>query len=167
MRADRGAGCVILSIDDTAVHDQSELSFLISTRPPGSTMKVEWQPGSGGNSILSRVTVGKMYMPPDRYVATKRPPAVGGIRVDYTSTLAGLFANPWRVMPIPHGVAIRELEPKSAADTAGLTVDSIITHVNGERIETPAAFYAVAAAAKGTLRLTIHGRTETIQLDPR
>jgi S1-C subfamily serine protease len=87
--------------------------------------------------------------------------------VDYNSTLAGLFTNAWRIMPIPRGVAIREVEQKSAADSAGLTVDSIITQVNGRSVDTPADFYAAVAAAKGTIRLTIYGRAEPIQLDPR
>jgi S1-C subfamily serine protease len=166
MQFDR-EGCVILTIDDMPCNVRSELSFLISTRQAGTPIRIEWRSVNGGASKHLRVTLGKMYMPPDGYIASKRPPAVGGVRVDYASTLARHFTNEWRSIPIPRGVAIREVEQKSAAERAGLTVDSIITQINGRSVETPADFYAAAAAAKGTLRLTIHGRTETIQLDPR
>jgi S1-C subfamily serine protease len=164
MRIDR-YGCVILSIDDIPSRDRNELSFLISSRPPGTPVKVESRPINGGVSEFSRVTLGKMYMPPDRYLASKRLPAIGGMRVDYASTLAHLFAPDGRA--IPRGVAVREVEQKSAADRAGLTVDSIITQVNGRNVETPADFYAAVNAAKGTLELTVYGRKDRIQLETR
>jgi S1-C subfamily serine protease len=104
-----------------------------------------------------------MYMPPDRFTASKRPPAIGGLRVDYSSAVARLRGDAF----IPRGVAIREVEPSKAAEKAGLTVDSVISQVNGRSVETPADFYAAVAAAKGTLRLTIYGRAEPIELDPR
>jgi S1-C subfamily serine protease len=156
-------GGLILSIDDVPVRDQRELSFLICTRPPGTPVKVEWRSNYGGASRSTHVKLGKMYMPPDRFTASKRPPAIGGLRVDYSSAVARLRGDAF----IPRGVAIREVEPSKAADKAGLTVDSVITQVNGRSVETPADFYAAVAAAKGTLRLTIYGRAEPIELDAR
>jgi S1-C subfamily serine protease len=159
--------CLILSIDGTAVHNQQDLAYQISTKPPGTPVKIEWRPANGGVSTSTRVVLGKMYMPSDRFTATKRPRWVGGIRVDYSSTLARLFTNRWRDTSIPRGVAVREVEPKSAADNAGLTADSIITRVNGQSVETPADFYRAVQAARGPLELTIYGRGKPIQLDPR
>jgi S1-C subfamily serine protease len=156
-------GAVILSIDDVPVREQPELSYRICTRPPGTTVKIEWRSTYGGGSKSTHVKLGKMYMPPDRFTASKRPPAIGGLRVDYSSAAARPRGDTF----IPRGVAVREVEPKSAADLSGLTVDSIITHVNGRGVETPADFYVAVNAAKGTLELTIYGQKKTIQLDVR
>jgi S1-C subfamily serine protease len=166
-RADReGGGYVILSINGVPARDQSELSFLISTALADTTVKVEWRPIGGGGSNFTNVKLAKLYMPPERFFATSRRPPVGGLRVDYVSTLARAV-NPFHDT-IPSGVVIREVQPKSAADRAQLFVDKIITRVNGRPVSSPADFYGAVDAARGAaLELTIAGRAEPVHLDPR
>jgi len=127
---------------------------------------VEWRPIGGGGSNFTNVKLAKLYMPPERFFATSRRPPVGGLRVDYVSTLARAV-NPFHDT-IPSGVVIREVQPKSAADRAQLFVDKIITRVNGRPVSSPADFYGAVDAARGAaLELTIAGRAEPVHLDPR
>jgi S1-C subfamily serine protease len=166
-----GAGlsnnCHIMSVDDVPVHDQAELSYLISTALAGNSVKVEWRQAGGGGSNFTSVKLAKMHMPAERFIATKRPPLVGGLRVDYTSTLAPRLPNFPRDVPIPRGVVIREVQPNSAADKAQLAVDRVITHVNGRPVASPADFYLAVDAAGASVDLTIHGRSERVGLDLR
>jgi len=159
--------CVIVSIEDVTVRDQSELSFLIGTALAGNTVKVEWRPTGGGRSNSTSVKLGKIYMPPERFIATKQRPLVGGLRVDYATTLAPRLQGFFRETPIPHGVVIREVQPSSPADKAQLAVDRVITHVNGRPVATPTDFYVAVDAAGGSLDLTIQGRSERVHLDLR
>src|SRR5262249_8784102 len=112
--------CVIVSIDGVPVRDQSELSFLVGTALAGNTVEVEWRPAGGGGSSFTSVRLGKIRMPPERFIATKQRPLVGGLRVDYATTLAPRLQGFFREMPIPRGVVIREVQPNSPADKAQL-----------------------------------------------
>jgi S1-C subfamily serine protease len=159
-------GCVILSVNEIPTRDQPELSFLISTALASSTIKVEWR-SLGGGSNASNVKLSKLYMPAERFVATKRPRPIGGLRVDYITTLARGDTNPFYYTGFPRGVVIREVQSNSAADKAQLAVDMVITHVNGLPVASPADFYLAVDAAANSLELTIQGRSERIPLDLR
>jgi serine protease Do len=90
----------------------------------------------------------------DGGVAKNRPAAIYGLRIDYSSVISHGGA-------IAEGVVVREVEPNSSAQKAGLQeyVDRI-THVNGELIFAPADFYRLTqrpAAAGEKITLTIPG----------
>lgn len=161
--------CLIVSINGQRVRDWDELSFHVSTALAGTTVKVEWRSMSGGQLIVTNVTLAKLYIPPEhfRFIATKRPRAVGGLRVDYTSTLASRLAHLFNNVPIPRGVVVREVEADSPAEKSQLQVDRVITHVNGRPVASPADFYLAVDAAGGALELTIQGRAEKVRLDLR
>jgi S1-C subfamily serine protease len=162
------ANCLILAINEHRIRDLSDMTFYISTALAGTTVKVEWRGLDENRSHTSEVKLAKLYLPPERFIATKRPPLVGGLRVDYTSTLASRLADPFGRQAIPRGVVVREVLPNSAADRAQIQVDKVITHVNGKEVATPTDFYlAVDAATGGTVELTIQGRSDKVRLPLR
>jgi S1-C subfamily serine protease len=162
------ATCLILAINGHRIRDVSDMTFYISTALAGTTVKVEWRGLDGGLSQTSEVKLAKLYIAPERFIATKRPPLVGGLRVDYTSTLASRLADPFGRQAIPRGVVVREVQPNSPADKAQIQVDKVITRVNGKEVATPTDFYlAVDAATGGTLELTIQGRSDKVRLPLR
>jgi S1-C subfamily serine protease len=161
------SNCLILAINDNRVRDRDELSFHISTSLAGTTVKIEWRPLSGGNSNFSDVKLAKLYVPGDHFIATKKPREVGGLYVDYTSTLAQRVINPFQRAYVPQGVVVRKVEPNSAADRAQIQPDKIITKVNGRPVTSPADFYLAVEGAGGTVELTIQGRPDKVSLPLR
>jgi serine protease Do len=116
------------------------------------------------------VPLGKYYVPAPS-IASRRPPAVGGLRVDYSSILSQRAgAVPWGPVP-PEGVVIREVVPGSPADKAQLQVDKVITAVNDQPVKTPAEFYAAMERANGRAVLTVRTSSrrggEQVTIDTR
>jgi S1-C subfamily serine protease len=158
------SGCVIVSVNGIPIRDNGDLSFHIGTALAGSTVKVEWRPHNGGGSIFTNVKLAKLYVSPDRFIRTKNPREVGGLMVDYTSTLP---PQPWQRLSIPRGVVIRKVETNSAADKAGLHEGKIITHVNRNPVTTPTDFYLAVDNAGRSVELTLMNRADKIRLDLR
>jgi S1-C subfamily serine protease len=103
-----------------------------------------------GPRRICRVTLAK-FPALDPLIASKRPPARGGLRVDWASTRAPQLG---RGHPIPQAVVIREVLSGSAADKAHLRPDMIITSVNGQKVANPADFYRQMDKANGPVELT-------------
>ncbi len=155
-------GDTITAINGAPVHDIDDLYLQIGIGLAGGTAKIEVM-GADGRPRTCTATLAKSYTP-GKAIASHRPPAVGGLRVDYTSILAQRVAR----QDVPAGVAIREVAPGSAADKARLQVDYVITDVNGRPVTTPAEFYEAAAKAAGSVELTIvnlEGREDRVTLD--
>jgi S1-C subfamily serine protease len=115
------------------------------------------------------VTLGKFYVPAP-FIASKRPPARAGLRVEYATVLVqrpGVL-DLWSDRGLPEGVIVREVVPDSPADKARLQTDRVITHVNGHKVATPAEFYREMARARGSVELTVledNGKEERVRLD--
>jgi serine protease Do len=144
--SDRG-GDFILSINGTPVHSNDELFLVVGMHLAGSTVRVEAAGKPDGPRRICTVKLAK-YAVDGPIIASKRPSARSGLRVDWTSTRAQLWRN------IPEGVVIREVAPNSAADKARLQPDMVITRVNNRQVTEPAEFYAEMAKAKGPVELT-------------
>src|SRR5262249_52405147 len=106
------------------------------------------------------VTLAKHYTP-GRVIASRRPPSIRGMRVDYTSVLytqrEGQPALAFQRRDIPPGVCVVEVQGKSAAASAKLRVNDIISEVNGRKVDSPNDFYREAAkiSASSPLELTL------------
>ena len=115
------------------------------------------------------VTLAKFYVP-GKVIASKRPPAVRGFRVDYTSVLMMQLSSPGHRPPIQPGVFVSELQPGSPA-AAKLKVGDVITHVKvGDLytpVNTPAEFYREAEkiGPREPLWLTLLNSTEPVRID--
>ena len=104
------------------------------------------------------------YKHPYASIASRRPDAVFGLRVDYSSLLQQqpMFLGESRV--VAKGVTIRELEPGSPAEEKlkssleGKAV--VITKVNGQSVTTPAQFYAEAAKHPRSIQLSLVPATD-------
>jgi serine protease Do len=159
----------ILAINGKPVRDSKDLFLLLGMNLAGRTAKVEIKQGHGGGRRTLDIKLAKFYVP-GPVIASRRPPARGGLRVDYLSILSQ--SNPfglWRRVP-PEGVIVREVISGSAADKAHLQPDKIITHVDGEPVKCPADYYRVMEKAKGRVELTVldsDNRPERITLDLR
>jgi serine protease Do len=131
-------GDVIRSINGTLVHDFDDLFLTVGPLMAGSEARLEVV----GHPNIVRVELAKSYVP-GKIIASNRPPAVRGFRVDYTSVLF-LSQSGMRWFG-PHGIQlgvyVREVLPDSPASKARLKVNEIITHVNGQAVNSPAEFY--------------------------
>jgi serine protease Do len=158
---------VIVKINGQRVRENDDLFLLVGISLAGRVAKVEvLRQGENAPRTYS-VKLDKFYVPGD-IIASKRPPALGGIRVDYLSVLSQ--QNPfaiWTRTPA-EGVVIREVVPSSAADKANLQADKVITHVNRKAVNSPAEYYREVARAAGRLELTIldsENRAERVTLN--
>ncbi|MFL5340349.1 MAG: PDZ domain-containing protein, partial [Gemmataceae bacterium] len=160
-RAGLVGGEKILAIDDQPVTEPDDLFLNVAAGLAGSEIRVQVE--SNGRPRTLRATLVKAYWPPSGpVIAANRPRPVQGITVDYTSALLrGLVGDNTGILP---GVAVRDVEPGSAAAKAGLKPDSdIITEVNGRAVNTPKEFYAAANSA-GPLELTLAEPVRKVKL---
>jgi S1-C subfamily serine protease len=163
-------GDTIEAIDGVPVRRNDDLFLHIGTLLAGS--EVELKIRSRERLVrVQRVQLAKLHVP-GPIIAARKPAAVRGIRVDYTSALfMQNFAQMRRLSSILPGVYVREVVAGSSAATAQLKINEIITHVNGQEVNTPDAFYREAAkiSASEPLKLTLsaqdfHRNPETTEL---
>jgi S1-C subfamily serine protease len=143
------AGDVLESINGIPVYQDEDLFLQIGSLLPGCETELKIR----GRQGPVRVRLAKLYVAGSGIVSRK-PPAVRGIRVDYTSVL---YLQTLRTVSIPPGIYVREVVPGSRAQVVDLRLNEIITHVNGQEVNSPAAFYREAAKSAPTepLKLTL------------
>jgi serine protease Do len=159
----------VVAINGQPVRENEDLFLLIGTQPAGTTVRIDTFRPKTGRRHTHEVKLAKYYVPAG-CIASRRPPARGGLRVDHTSILPQRGATPPWGRPPPEGVVIREVVPGSPADKAQLQVDKVITHVNGRPVKTPAEFYEAMAKADGRAEITVlnsGGREERVTIDTR
>ena len=157
-------GDTITAVNGAPIRDNDDLYLRIGIGLAGGAARIE-ATGPDGRQKTCTAKLTKSYTP-GRAVASHRPPARGGLRVDYASILAQRIA----LQRIPQGVAIREVTPGSAADKARLQVDYVVTSGGGRPVTTPAEFYDAMAAATGPVELRIlnlEGREDRVVIDPK
>jgi serine protease Do len=143
-KAGLAAGDLIVSIEGRPVHENDDLFLYIGTQLAGGTIALEVERGGVKRSV--NVKLAKYYVPGPT-IASKRPAARAGLRVDYTSLIGQRPPVPGGFRGIPEGVLIREVVPKSAADLANLQVDKVISRVDNRPVRTPDEFYRAMADA--------------------
>jgi serine protease Do len=172
-RAGLQQGDCITAIDGKPVRESEDLFLLIGAHLAGTRVRLDVVSPADDQVRSVPVTLAKFYVP-GKIIASQRPPAPGGLRVDHLSIL-------WQRVPflplrrhpsLPQGVVIREVLPNSPAEKAHLQVDKIITHVNGRPVATPADFYREMAGARGQpVKLTYLNaggrREEQVTIDTR
>jgi S1-C subfamily serine protease len=159
------SGYYIKTINDKEVHNNDELFLAIGMHLAGNTVRIGAAQTPAGPKGIYEVTLAK-YAVAGPVIASKRPPAPRGLRVDWTSTLPLRW---WRNPFIPDGVVIREVQPSSSADKARLQEGMIIARVNNSPVKMPADFYREMESLKGrpvdlTL-LTPEGHEEHVTIE--
>ncbi len=153
----------VLAINGMPVHSNDDLFLMIGMHLAGSEVRIEAAARPDGPRRVCNVKLAK-YAVPGPVIASKRPPARGGLRVDWSSTLS----LRWR--SIPEGVVIREVVPNSSADKARLQPDMVITRVNQRRVTEPAEFYRAMEKANGPVELTFltsDSREDRVTIDSK
>jgi serine protease Do len=143
--AERGGirgGDRIVSVNRNKITELDDLFLHVGMALADSHATVEV--ARQGGTYPCKVKLAKFYVP-GSVIASKRPPARFGLRVDYTSILTQRtpLANFRR--PTPVGVVVREVVPGSPADEARFDTSKVITHVNGRRVTSPAEYYLEVA----------------------
>jgi S1-C subfamily serine protease len=150
----------ILAIDGVPVHDFEDLFLTVSMQLAGAKVHVKRLRPPSQKPEEVTVELDKSFVP-GKIIATKKPPPVRGIRVDYTSVLLlqNLAAGVPRFNPVvvPLGVFVCEVQPNSPANRVRLQLNDVITHVEGREVKTPAEFYREAGklAPSAPMELTI------------
>jgi serine protease Do len=139
----------IVSIEGRPVRESDDLFLYIGTQLAGSTITLETARTPDDPRRTVTVKLAKFFVP-GSVIASKRPPARAGLRVDWTSLIGQRIR-----CNIPEGVLIREVVSNSDADVKRLQVDKVITRVNGQLVRTPSEFYAEMAKPGATVVLTV------------
>jgi len=150
-------GDIIRSVDGHPLTSIDDLHLYVGAALAGSKATLSVQ--RGRETVTVTVVLAKNHNDM-RFVASVRPPAVAGLRVDYSSVRYAQAVNRGNgaaVYAVP-GVAVRELDAGSAAEKkfadAGDISRWLITRVDGKPVSTPAEFYA-AANGKASVKLTL------------
>lgn len=151
-RAGLRRGDYLRSVGGLPVRHFDDVFLALGLQLAGTTVEVERSRSPAGPAEKLPLTLGKFYVPLAS-IASKRPPARGGLRVEHASVFVQRVGD--GVEEIPEGVVVREVLPGSAADRARLRPDRILTHVNGKKVEGPRQFYEAMAAANGEAELTL------------
>jgi S1-C subfamily serine protease len=143
-------GDLFLAVDGVPVADFSALLVAVSSYSPGDKIRLKIL--RDGKELERTLTIAK-YPVKGEVIATVRPPAWRGLRVDHRSLLT-VGAVPFGPAVLePQGVAVREVEPGSPADKAGLRPWMTIQEVAGRVIDIPADFARAVAGQKGPVKL--------------
>jgi len=145
---------VILKINDTPIRNNDDLFLAVGTLLSGTEAKVEVRREGEGLRTFT-VTLAKFYVQ-GPIIASQRPEPIRGLRVDHISVLhQATRMVPGPPFSLPSGVMIREVLPGSAAATAMLKANDVITHINGKAVGSPKEFYDATRDAKGPITLTL------------
>ena len=150
---------VILAINDNPVREIDDLFLNVGAALAGTEIKLKVAtPGGGSRDVSTKLMKSRHTY---ASLASNRPAAVHGLRVEYSSVLlqqniVGRFNNGF----VHTGVVVREVEPRSAAETKFKLLGTeprewMITQVNGTDVETPEEFYKAANDNRGSVRLRV------------
>jgi S1-C subfamily serine protease len=152
--ADQGqlqANDEIVGVNGTPVHDFNSLILAINTYAPGDEVRLKVR--RAGRELTKSVVLAKYPVDGDT-IATNRPPAWRGLRVDYLSTLSVRTAVPPFAEPAPGGVVVSEVLDDSPAARAGLKRFQVIRQVGRTPVSSPAQFAQAVEQLKGSVSLT-------------
>ncbi|QEH37440.1 Periplasmic pH-dependent serine endoprotease DegQ precursor [Aquisphaera giovannonii] len=157
-QGDLQANDEILAVDDEPILDFDDLILSINARSPGDRVRLRIR---RGNEELARSLVLAKFPVDPEAIATVRPAAWRGLRVDYQSTALVTTRLPF-AEPSGPGVLVSEVEDGSPADKAGLKKLQVIRQVDGNPVTNPAEFAAAVAGTKGEVSLTTDSGPVTV-----
>ncbi len=143
-------GDLFTAVDGEPVRDFSDLLVAVSSHSPGD--KIRLKVLRDGRELEKTLTIAK-YPVKGEVIATVRPPSWRGLRVDHRSLLTTGMIPFGPAGPEPRGVVVRDVEPGSPAEKAGLRQWMTIHEVAGRGVDVPADFARAVADRKGPVRL--------------
>jgi S1-C subfamily serine protease len=144
----------ILAVNGVAVREADELFLALGTYLAGTQVTLDVRPDKSSHTKKVQVSLAKFYVPGVK-IASARRPDFRGLRVDYTSILAQQRQTVLGDFRIPNGVLVTEVLSPSVAAAAFLKSGDVITHVNGQAVNAPAAFYLAVRGLRGDVELTL------------
>jgi len=149
-RGDLQRGDEIIAVNDAPVVDFDSLIVAVNSHSAGDRVRLKIL--RDGREIEKTLVLAKFPVEGE-IIATARPPAWRGIRVDYLSTLNASQTGVNLLENIDSGVVTREVEPESPAEKAGLIKGRVIRKVGDQKITSPARFAEVVSQLKGPVTL--------------
>lgn len=159
-RAQLRKGDIILAVNGQRIRDGGDLFWGIGTTLAGSPVELVILRDRARltRTVKELAKVGAV----GNVIASRRPPAFRGLRIDYITvllsqvTLARTDLQEKAAAALKQGgVLVTEVQPASPAATAGLQLQDIITHVNDRAIESPRDFRLEVEKATGPVQFTI------------
>ena len=139
----------ILGVNDIPVTDFDTLILAINSYAPGDEVRLKIRRGE--KELIKTVNLAKYPVDGDM-IATNRPPAWRGIRVDYLSTVSAR-AGPPVLEPPSNGVVVSEVLDDSPAAKSGLKKFQVILQVEKTPVANPSQFARAVAGLKGPVTL--------------
>ena len=138
---------VVLAADGRAIEDNSDLSRYISSKAPGTAVKLDLLRGKDRKSVS--VTLGTFPDEPTGGQGDEGGKASLGMTLrDLTPQLAERMELPRGT----HGALVTDVEAGEAAEDAGLTPGDVIVSVNGQTVDDVASFERAVEAARPSTR---------------
>jgi serine protease Do len=150
----------IVAVDGNPVADMNDLFLHVGAALAGNDCAVTVRRSGRAQTLAVRLAKFRNVQP---WIASDRPPAVFGLRVDYASVLLqDLIQAQDRMIgyaALPRGVVVKELEPDSPAEREFKRNGEdpskwVIARVNDKLVTTPAEFYD-AATGQSVVKLQL------------
>jgi S1-C subfamily serine protease len=140
----------IFAVNDVPVVDFDSLILAINAYAAGDSVRLKIR--RGDDTIERTIVLAKLAIEGE-VIATNRPKAWRGLRVDYMSVLSlRSFGPNGPEFSIP-GVVVTDVEQGSPAAAAGIKKGQLIRRIGGKTIKTPAEFATAAASEAGPVVL--------------
>ncbi len=143
-------GDVIVKVGDDPIADFESLILAINGYSPGQSVKLKIR---RGDDLLERTVVLAKFPVDGEVIATNRPAAWRGLRVDYASALGMRAVSPLLLDAPPLAVAVIDVEGGSPAAAAGLKKGQLIREVEGKAVDSPLRFAEAIAGLEGPVTL--------------
>jgi serine protease Do len=150
---------IIVAVNGNPINKVEDLFLHISTVLAGTEARLEIIRRPNSTPQLITVTMDK-FNAPGKFIASKKPPFVRGLRVDYLSVLMQTLHPSAQPAGITHGVIVREVQAGTPAANALLKVNDIVTHIKGQPVISPDDFYKKMQKLTGRIELTLAGGHE-------
>ena len=148
------AGDSILAVDGQPLREQDDLFLLVGAALAGNPVRLTVLGPQGQRRTVDVPLTKSPYEVP--FIASVRPPAVHGLRVDWGSAATMKIPG----VALPECVSVREIEPNGAAARKLREFDTdlkgtwLVLSVDNQTAATPARFAALAAGKRSvTLRM--------------
>ena len=158
-RAGIRQGDLILSLDGQAVYDQNGLNYLVATRRPGETMRLQVRTGERNRTVSVQALIPPAVPARDERTLTGRQPFAGATAVNLSPAVAEEIGAD----PFANGVLLTRVS--GVAAQAGFRQGDVVRAVNGLDIRTVGDLVsAVAAAQRWQVVIERDGRRIVAQL---
>jgi serine protease Do len=141
----------IVAVGDLPVTDADSLVVAINSIPAGETVTLKLL--RQNKLVESTVQLAKRR-PTSPVIATNRPAAWRGLRVDYTSAMPRTtFADNILEAMAREGVVVTDVESGSESEKAGAKTGQLISRIDGRSVRNPRDFAKVVSGLKGPVKV--------------